>query len=327
LTKAAPVVTTRLRSGETHIGGVKQKTLNYKIGSEAIVFLPVIAVACFTAASGGVVNIEPWNTQPDGSLAPPTSGSSEGTEWYQSSNFGYELGYPKKWHLATAESRNKVVHTLSAPDYTEQSIGKCLNITIIRISDGKKPYSFLVPTCPAEKKAGSLTVSDLPYTRCRTSTHPDTYRVAFTQHDIYFEFTYTSASLDSPDTKTIEGLIQCFKIVPRATPGMKAFDLQKKFSLVMNESARLKDENLVITNKDVKQYWQKIGDTGESREVGEIQLVCSDGSVMERLGFYVDLTTIHEPLLVRRWQDYTISLLGFDSSAGTVLLEVVKNHG
>lgn len=273
------------------------------------------------------MNIEPGNTPSDGSLEPPTSGSSEGSEWYQNGNWGYELGYPKKWHLATAESRDKVVHTLSAPDYTEQSIGKRLDITIIRISDGKKPFSFLVPTCPAEKKAGSLTVSDLPYTRCRTSTHPDAYRVAFTQHDIYFEFTYTSASLDSQDTKTIEGLIQCFKIVPRATPGMKAFHLQKKFSLVMNESARLKDESLVITNKDVKQYWQKIGDTGESREVGEIQLVCSNGSMMERLGFYVDLTTIHEPLHVRHWQDYTISLLGFDSSAGTVLLEVVKNHG
>jgi len=312
---------------ETHIGGVKQKTMNYKIGPEAIVFLLVIAAACFAAASGGVVNMEMGNTQPDGSLGPSSSGSSEGTEWYQNGNLGYELGYPKKWHCATAESRDKVVHTLSAPDYTERSIGKRLDITIIRISDGKRPYSFLVPTCPAEKKAGFLTVSNLPYTRCRTSTHPDAYRVAFTQHDIYFEFTYTSASLDSQDTKTIEGLIQCFKIVPRATPGMKAFDLQQKFSLTMNEAARLKDESLVITNKDVKQYWQKIGDTGESREVGEIQLVCSDGSIMERLGFYVDLTTIHEPLLVRRWKDYTISLLGFDSSAGTVLLEVVKNHG
>ncbi|MFH1709008.1 MAG: hypothetical protein ABIF71_13975, partial [Planctomycetota bacterium] len=161
------------------------------------------------------------------------------TVWHKDTDLGFELGYPGAWRLTTEKNPDSVACTLLAPGYTEGQPGNKLDIKVVRFGGGGRPYSFLMPTCPKELETGSLTVSGMPYTRCRLKAGKNVYRVAFTRYEIYFEFIYASASLEDGDTKLIEGIIQCFKIVPRPATGMKAFGLNEKFTLRQDESARL----------------------------------------------------------------------------------------
>lgn len=242
------------------------------------------------------------------------------TNWYADTDLGYTIGYPSNWKLENQKGQERITNIFMPPGVTEPDAGKSLTMKVVRFAKEGEPYSFLQPTCPEKQQAGTLLIDGAPRVRCSNNTSGAAlYTTNLTHGTVYYEFTYPA---NSPIASIAEGIVQTLAITPKATLAMKAFGSNEEFELKTGESARLKDESLVVINKSIGESSQTFGDTGEGRNVINLILQFSNGTTSESMMLQIDKSRILKPLAILHWEQYTVTAVGFALPYGTIVLKV-----
>lgn len=146
-------------------------------------------------------------------LAKNNSITNNSFKHYKNSVPHISFDYPSSWNIKTIKEENGTAQlSITAPDFSENSISKKLSLTVIQVKQNQA-YSVILPECQDNQKAGTLTINKKVYTRCDTGSGLHMYRLGFQESDkegnqLFFDISYNSTDPYNQDTKTIENIIQ-----------------------------------------------------------------------------------------------------------------------